>query len=160
MILKVHLDGAPWYEAGDEIWQVSLEGAIRSEAEPIASYATDQPPDAGTLGDRDTLVDRIVTEMSASLTKLGDRYRSPDGVLYSLLDSAELDPFPGGDNLSAVVSGTPEPVVAEVIRFEDLPLGSGGTRCAIVRWTDGSEGVALTWYADEFLSPVDRVGRH
>ena len=89
--------------------------------------------------------------MSASLTKVGDRYRSPDGVLYSLLDSAELGPFPGGDKLSAVVSGTPEPIVDEVLRFEDLPLGSGGTRCAIVRWTDGSEGVALTWYGDEIL---------
>lgn len=151
MILKVHLDGAPWYEVGDEIWQVSLEDAIRSEAELIASYATDQPPDAGALGDRETPVDRIATEMSASLTRVGDRYRSLDGILYSLLDPAELDSFPGGDKLSAVVSGAPEPIVDEVLRFEDLPLGSGGTRCAIVRWTDGSEGIALTWYGDEIL---------
>jgi hypothetical protein len=44
---------------------------------------------------------------------------------------------------------TPErsPVVEEVLRFEDLPLGSRGTRRAVVRWSDGSEG-ALTWYAD------------
>ena len=44
MILKIHLDGAPWYEIGDEIWQVSLEDAIRSEAELIDNYAVDQLP--------------------------------------------------------------------------------------------------------------------
>ena len=44
------------------------------------------------------------------------------------------------------------PTIEEVIRFEDLPLGTAnGTRCAVVRWSDGSEGVALTWYADEIL---------
>jgi hypothetical protein len=40
------------------------------------------------------------------------------------------------------------PTVVKVIRFEDLPLGSRGTRRAIVRWSDGSESEALTWYAD------------
>jgi hypothetical protein len=34
------------------------------------------------------------------------------------------------------------------MRFEDLPRGS---RRAIVRWSDGSEGEALSWYADEIL---------
>jgi hypothetical protein len=43
------------------------------------------------------------------------------------------------------------PTVVEVIRFEDLPLGSRGTRRAIVRWSDGSQSEALTWYADEIL---------
>jgi hypothetical protein len=43
------------------------------------------------------------------------------------------------------------PVVTEVLRFEDLPLGSHGTRRAIARWSDGSEAEALTWYADEIL---------
>ena len=32
------------------------------------------------------------------------------------------------------------PTIAEVLRFEDLPLGSRGTRRAVVRWSDGSEG--------------------
>ncbi len=40
------------------------------------------------------------------------------------------------------------PTVTEVLRFEDLPLGSRGTRRAVVRWSDGSEGEALTWYDD------------
>jgi len=40
------------------------------------------------------------------------------------------------------------PIVTEVLRFEDLPLGSSGTRRAIVRWDDGSEAEALSWYAD------------
>ena len=43
------------------------------------------------------------------------------------------------------------PVVEEVLRFEDLPLGSRGTRRAVVRWSDGTEGEALSWYADEIL---------
>jgi hypothetical protein len=43
-----------------------------------------------------------------------------------------------------------EPVV-ETVRFEDLPPGSRGTRRAVVRWSDGSEGEALRWYADEIL---------
>jgi hypothetical protein len=43
------------------------------------------------------------------------------------------------------------PTVVEVLRFEDLPLGSRGTRRASARWSDGSESEALTWYADEIL---------
>ena len=43
------------------------------------------------------------------------------------------------------------PTVVEVMRFEELPLGSRGSRRAIVRWSDGSEGDALSWYADEIL---------
>jgi hypothetical protein len=42
-------------------------------------------------------------------------------------------------------------IVAEVLRFEDLPLGSGGSRRVVVRWSDGSESEALRWYADEIL---------
>ena len=52
-----------------------------------------------------------------------------------------------------------DPVVEEVLRFENLPAGSGGTRRAIVRWSHGSEGPALSWYADEVLSRVGHVGR-
>jgi hypothetical protein len=52
---------------------------------------------------------------------------------------------------------TRDPVVEEVLRCENLPVGSTGTRRAIVRWSDGTEGVAMSWYADEVLSPVDRV---
>jgi hypothetical protein len=40
------------------------------------------------------------------------------------------------------------PTVTEVLRFEDLPPGSRGTRRAIARWSDGTESEALTWYAD------------
>jgi hypothetical protein len=43
------------------------------------------------------------------------------------------------------------PIVVEVPRFEELPLGSRGSRRAIVRWSDGSEGEALSWFADEVL---------
>ena len=54
-------------------------------------------------------------------------------------------------SLESMSAAEPSPVVEEVLRFEDLPLGSRGTRRALVRWSDGSEGEALTWYADEIL---------
>ena len=44
-----------------------------------------------------------------------------------------------------------QPTITEILRFEDLPLGSRGSRRAVVRWSDGSEGEALTWYDDEIL---------
>jgi hypothetical protein len=50
-----------------------------------------------------------------------------------------------------VSSGTSEPIVEEVLRFEDLPPGSPGTRRAIARWSDGAESDAMTWYSDEVL---------
>jgi hypothetical protein len=50
-------------------------------------------------------------------------------------------------------SGEPEavPTVESVLRFEDLPVGETGSRRAVVRWSDGTEGEALRWYADEVL---------
>ena len=86
--------------------------------------------------------------MTSALVSVGDRYRAPDGVLYSLIEEHDVDPLGGEDRLSAVSSPTPEPVVEEVLRFEGLPLGSAGTRRAIVRWSDGTESAGLTWYAD------------
>ena len=52
------------------------------------------------------------------------------------------------------------PTVEEVVRFEDLPIGSTASRRAVVRWSDGTEGAAIRFYGDEVLSPVDHVGRH
>jgi hypothetical protein len=43
------------------------------------------------------------------------------------------------------------PIVEEVLRFEDLPPGSLASRCAIVRWSDGTEGEAVRYYSDEVL---------
>ena len=42
-------------------------------------------------------------------------------------------------------------VVQEVLRFEDLPIGSLASRRAVVRWSDGTEGEALRWYDDEVM---------
>jgi hypothetical protein len=62
--------------------------------------------------------------------------------------------------LDSVSASEPSPTITEVLRFEDLPLGSRGTRRAVVRWSDGSEGEALTWYADEILiSEGDLLGK-
>jgi hypothetical protein len=54
-------------------------------------------------------------------------------------------------SVDSMSSSEASPTVTEVLRFENLPLGSRGTRRAVVRWSDGSEGEALTWYADEIL---------
>jgi hypothetical protein len=51
------------------------------------------------------------------------------------------------------------PTVVEVLRFEDLPLGSTGSRRAIVRWSDGSEGEAIRFYRDELVSEGDLMGK-
>jgi hypothetical protein len=89
--------------------------------------------------------------MTSALVSVGDRYRAPDGVLYSLTDQAAPDPPNGDGRLSAMGTPTSEPIVEEVLRFEELPLGSAGTRRAVVRWSDGTEDAAITWYSDEIL---------
>jgi hypothetical protein len=157
MILKVHLDGAASYAVGDEIWHESLADAIHAEAETIAGCAGADLLESSDRPDRNALRDRIVGEMTAALVSVGDRYRAPDGVLYSLIDESALDSPSGEGRLGAMRSS--EPIVEEVLRFEDLPLGSAGTRRAVVRWSDGTQDAPMTWYSDEVLSPVDHVGR-
>ena len=52
------------------------------------------------------------------------------------------------------------PIVEEVLRFEDLPPSSLASRRAIVRWSDGPEGEAIRYYADEvLLGEGDLVGK-
>lgn len=48
--------------------------------------------------------------------------------------------------------GVNDPVVNEVLAFEDLPIDSTGSRRAIVRWSDGAEGTALRVVPDECSS--------
>jgi len=160
MILTVHLRGARCYAIGDEIWNESLADAIHAEADTVAGYAPGQLPTSRNAAHRDAVRARIIGEMTSALVSVGDRYQAPDGVLYSLID----DPAPGGGvgdgRLTAVSSRASEPVVEEVVRFENLPLGSVGSRRAIVRWSDGTQGAAIAWYADEILSAVDCGGRH
>jgi hypothetical protein len=43
------------------------------------------------------------------------------------------------------------PIVEEVLRFEDLAPGSLASRRAVVRWSDGTEGEAVRFYSDEVL---------
>ncbi len=54
----------------------------------------------------------------------------------------------------------PTPIVEEVLRFEDLPLGSLGTRRAVLRWSDCSESEMFSWYADEIaFCEGDLIGK-
>ncbi|MGA2014432.1 MAG: hypothetical protein ABSH51_28440 [Solirubrobacteraceae bacterium] len=51
-------------------------------------------------------------------------------------------------------------MVEEVLRFDDLPVGSMASRRAVVCWSDGTETEALRWYADEVLvCEGDLIGR-
>ena len=160
MILKVHLDGAASHDVGDEIWQESLADAIHAEAETIASYAGSDLLQSSDQAQRNALRDRIVGEMTAALVSVGDRYRAPDGVLYSLIEESAVDAPCGEGRLSAMGNCTSEPIVEEVLRFEDLPLGSAGSRRAVVRWSDGTEDAPMTWYSDEILvCEGDLVGK-
>jgi hypothetical protein len=137
MILKVHLEGAASYDVGDEIWQVALSDAVRAAAESIVYAAGPELLGSGT----NHLRDRILAEMSEALRQVADTYRAPDGILYSLIEPSAVE---DDDTLSAVSAAAA--VVEEVLRFEDLPVGSLGTRRAIVRWSDGSESAGLKWY--------------
>jgi hypothetical protein len=143
MILKAHFQGAASHDVGDEIWQEALGDAIRAEAESIVYAAGSDLLESGP----NLLRDRIVAEMSEALSDVGDTYRAPDGILYSLME-APANPDDDG-RLTAV--STAAAVVEEVLRFEDLPLGSIGTRRAVVRWSDGTEGEGLKWYGDEIM---------
>jgi hypothetical protein len=52
------------------------------------------------------------------------------------------------------------PRVSEVLAFEDLPLGSSGSRRAIVRWSDRTEGEVCRWFDDEIsVCEGDLVGK-
>ena len=151
LILQAHLAGADPYQLGDELWQQSLPDAIRTEAEIVADHAGSDllpmPSPAGRLA----LRERIVAEMTAALQQIGDTYTAPDGVAYTLTDQAQLDLPPRQDTLATMSPAISAPVVREVLRFKDLPVGSSATRAAIVRWSDGTESQALAWYADEIL---------
>ena len=58
------------------------------------------------------------------------------------------------------MSSDVSPRVVEVLRFEELPLGSLASRRAIVRWSDNTEGEGLRWYSDEVLvSEGDLIGK-
>jgi hypothetical protein len=151
MILTVHIQGAPCYDIGDEIWQASLADAIGSEADIIADHAGPELLPSPDQAHRDALQERIVLDMSRALGQAGDRYRAPDGVLYSLTNQPALDPRDDEGRLEPVAATKPDPIVEEVLRFENLPLGSLATRRAVVRWNDGTEGEACKWYADEIL---------
>jgi hypothetical protein len=159
MILNVHVPGAHPYDVGDEIWQEPLEDAIRAEAETIAGYAGSELLESPDQSHRDALRDQVIAEMTRALVGVGDTYRAPDGVLYSLTDrdgderaakatdTPSASPSPG----RAVIIPAMAPTVVAVLRFESLPVDERGSRRAVVRWSDGSTGEALRWYEDEIL---------
>ena len=151
LILQVHLHGAQPYEIGDEIWQQPLADAIRTEAEVIAGHAGRDLLPVPSRATRAALRDRVIAEMTAALQQAGDTYTAPDGIAYTLTDQAQLDLPTREDTLALMRRPQTALVVEEVLRFENLPVGSSATRAAFVRWSDGTESQALAWYDDEIL---------
>ena len=147
MILKVHVPGAEPYQVGNEIWHCPLDEAIGAEARTIAEDAGSELLESPAPEDREQLREHVIAEMTRALTQVGDSYRAPDGILYSLIDEP-ADDEEESTTFGAVPAPNP-PVVEQVVRFEELPLGSLGSRRAIVRWSDGTQSEAITWYADE-----------
>jgi hypothetical protein len=146
MILEVHLAGAGRYAVGDEIWHEPLSEVIEAEADMIASYTGAEPLGAAA---RDALREQISSEMRAALVSVGDTYEAPHGVIYTLHDDGGPPTGDREDTLTYMSGELADPVVEEVLRFENLPAADqGGTRRAIVRWSDGSESTALSWYPD------------
>jgi hypothetical protein len=90
------------------------------------------------------LRDRIIAEMAAALQQIEDTYTAPDSVAHTLTDQAHLDRPASQDTLGTMTRATSAPVVEEVLRFEDLPVGSSAPRAAIVRWSDSAESELLT----------------
>jgi len=86
MILKIHLPGAAPYHVGDEIWQHSLEDAIAAEAQTIAQNAGSDLLQSPAPEHREQLRLQVIAEMTRTLIDVGDSYRAPDGILYSLVD--------------------------------------------------------------------------
>jgi hypothetical protein len=71
--------------------------------------------------------------MAAALQKIGDTYTAPDSVAYTLTDQAQIDLPAREATLAPMNPAQSPPVVDEVLRFEDLPVGSSATRAAVVR---------------------------
>jgi hypothetical protein len=90
MHLQIHLPGADPYPIGNELGDLSLGDAITEESAVIVDAVEsadllDEPtPEA-----REQLRDRVILDMTAQLVHPGDRYQSPDGILYTL---APADP--------------------------------------------------------------------
>ena len=151
-MLGVQVPGALPHYVGPEIWHEGLADVIASEAETIAD---DAGPELLTSADergREGLRGRVIDEMTEALVDVGDTYLAPDGVRYSLSGEGKLDPPVDEGRLDHQMSAADQrPTVVEVLRFEDLPLGSGASRRAVVRWSDGTEGEAVRFYSDEVL---------
>jgi hypothetical protein len=49
------------------------------------------------------------------------------------------------------VSDESDPTGVEILAFENLAAGEMASRRALVLWSDGTQGEALRWYADEVL---------
>jgi len=143
MILRVHVPGAADHAVGDEIWHRPLSEVLAEQAEIVTDDIA-----GGRLDhdQRNALLEQVVAEMTEALVGVGDSYRAPDGVQYSLIDeSAGL--LAGEDRLAP--ESPVEPFVVEVLGFEELPVGSTASRRVLVRWSDSTEGEALRYYHDE-----------
>src|ERR1035437_10021341 len=151
MMLRAQVPGALPHYVGPEIWDEARGDVIASEAETIAD---DVGPELLTSADergREGLRGRVIDEMNAALVDVGDTYLAPDGIRYSLSGEG------GPDHERS--AGEQRPPVVEVLRFEALPLGSGASRRAVVRWSDGTEGEAVRFYSEVLVCEGDLIDK-
>lgn len=128
------------HEIGDEIWHASLPEAIRCEAENAAYHF---PATIIEYVGPERLVGLLAQDMTTALRAAGDTYTAVDGVTYTLSHQAAATPA-----TTATLSGMPDERVAVEATFEQADYGP---RIAIVRWSNGTTGEAVRFYADEVL---------
>ena len=153
--------GAAWATSPDLAIVVGRRTAAQRSASSgeaprrtTGGYAGPELFDSPDQAHRDALRDQI-SATSPALVGGGTSTRRRDGVRSSPLDRPVCD----ADTLGNVHSDIDEPVVTEVLQFEDRPLGSAGSRRAIERWSDGTETVAVICYSDEVLFTAAATAR-
>src|SRR5450755_871100 len=131
MILTASIDGIANHLVGNEIFHESLADAIHTEAEATVES---NPCWLLDLLGYAAAVDLIAAAMTAALHTVGDRYQAVDRVVHELVDGDS----PLAGNAASLPGMISEPVVTEAA-FETLPIGSGASRRAIARWSDGTQ---------------------
>lgn len=88
MLLKAHVWGAePWYIEDPDHLSCTLDEAIAEAADQTASDAGSELLESPEQWCRDEFKRMMVATMGSALRDVGDSYKAPDGVLYTLEDS-------------------------------------------------------------------------
>lgn len=84
MKLIAHVPGAEPWDVDDGLFCHTIGEAISEAASQTAADAGSDLLASPDQKERDAFRDAMVEDMTRALVRLGDRYRAPDGVLYTL----------------------------------------------------------------------------